>query len=99
MIVPMPFVGHLGAPVFVPPIAHAFLWPALLGWAVFLVRQRRRRAWPCVGSFGVSLVPACLLTDGAALLAAIKYPDPQYNSLVLTLPWLAVPFSVTAYSP
>jgi hypothetical protein len=43
------------------------------------------------------MVPACLLMDGAALIAAFKYPSPEANSFVFAVLWLAVLFSVTAY--
>jgi hypothetical protein len=93
----MPLVPEPGVPVSIPPLVHAALWPALVGWIVFLVRRRRRRAWPCLSGFGLSLIPACVLTDAAALIAAYRWPSSDSNSFVFALLWLAILFSVTAY--
>jgi hypothetical protein len=73
------------------------LWPALFLWIAVLIRRRRTHAWPCYGRFGLSLVPACLLTDAAALMAAFKWPNSEANSFVFLLLWIAVTFSITAY--
>lgn len=93
----MPQVAQPGIPVSIPPVIHLILWPALLLWVAVLIRRRRRRAWPCVSGFGLSLVPACLLTDSAALIAALRFPTRDANSFVFVLLWLAFLFSITAY--
>ena len=38
-----------------------------------------------------------MLVDGAALVAAFRWPTPASNSFVFAMLWLAVLFSVTAY--
>jgi hypothetical protein len=90
-------VAQPDAPVSIPVFVHPILWASLAGWTLFLIRQRRRRGWPCVARFGASLVPACLLTDAAALAAAIRWPTPDSDSFVFAVVWLAVLFSVTSY--
>jgi hypothetical protein len=90
-------VAQPDAPVSIPFFVHPILWAALAGWTLFLIRRRRRRAWPCFARFGASLVPACLLTDAAALAAAIRWPTPESDSFVFAVVWLAVLFSITSY--
>jgi hypothetical protein len=96
MMGPMP-VPHPGTPITVPLIAHALMWPALVGWIVVLVRRRRARSWPCTPGFGAALVPGCLFVDAGVMLAAARWPTTASNSFILALLWLAVLFSVTAY--
>jgi hypothetical protein len=86
-----------GTPVSLPEFLPYVLWPALLLWMVFLVHQRRRGGWPCYWRFGVSLVPACLLTDAAALIAAARWPTYESNAFVFSVLWIAAAISVTTY--
>jgi len=86
-----------GTPIEIPLFVHLILWPLLVAWTLFLVRQRRARAWPCLPRFGASLVPGCFLVDAAALVAAFRWPTPESNSFIFALLWLAIMFSVTAY--
>jgi hypothetical protein len=90
-------LAETGGPVSVPAWAHLVLWPALLLWMAVLVGQRRRRAWPCNGRVGALLVPLCLLADGAAFVAATRWPYPDASAFVFALLWLAVLLSVTTY--
>ncbi len=93
----MSLVAQPGTPLSIPFFVHLILWPVLLVWTAFLFRRRRTRAWPCSWRFGVALAPACFLADGAALLAAVKWPSHESTSFVLTLLWLAALFSLTCY--
>jgi len=93
----MALVAQPGTPVSIPFFVHLILWPVALGWTVFLFRRHRTRAWPCNWRFGAALAPACLFTDAAALIAAIKWPTPDSDNFVFALLWLAVVFSVTSY--
>ncbi len=93
----MSLVAQPGTPLSVPFFVHLILWPALAGWIVFLFRRRRSRRWPCSGRFGIALAPACLFTDAAALLAAIKWPSHDSTSFILAVLWIAALFSLTAY--
>ena len=90
-------VPHPGTPITVPLVAHALMWPALIGWIVLLGRRRRTRSWPCSPRFGAALVPGCLFVDAGAVLAAARWPSAASNSFILALLWVAVLFSVTAY--
>jgi hypothetical protein len=90
-------VPHPGAPITIPLVAHALMWPALAAWIVLLVRRRRTRSWPCTPVFGAALVPGCLFVDAGAMLAAARWPTSASNSFILALLWLALLFSVTAY--
>jgi hypothetical protein len=93
----MSLVAQPGTPFVVPLFVHLILWPALAGWIVFLFRRRRSRGWPCSWRFGIALAPACLFTDAAALLAAVKWPSHDSTSFILVLLWLAALFSLTSY--
>jgi hypothetical protein len=93
----MSLVAQPGTPFAVPLFVHLILWPALAGWIVFLFRRRRSRGWPCSWRFGIALAPACLFTDAAALLAAVKWPSHDSTSFILVLLWLAALFSLTSY--
>ena len=97
MIQVMPLVPHPGTPISIPLAAHLLMWPALIGWILFLARRQRTRSWPCSPRFGAALVPGCLFVDAGALLAAVRWPSAASNSFILALLWLAVLFSVTAY--
>ena len=90
-------VPHPGTPITVPLVAHALMWPALIGWIAWLGRRRRTRSWPCSPRFGAALVPGCLFIDAGAVLAAARWPSAASNSFILALLWVAVLFSVTAY--
>ena len=50
-----------------------------------------------LGEVRIALAPACLFTDAAALLAAIKWPSHDSTSFILAVLWLAALFSLTAY--
>ncbi len=93
----MPPVPHPGTPISIPLVAHLVMWPALVGWTVFLGRRQRTRSWPCSPRFGAALVPGCLFVDAGALLAALRWPSAASNSFILALLWLAALFSVTAF--
>lgn len=90
-------VAQPGTPFSVPYFVHLILWPMLIVWTAILFRRRRSHSWPCSWRFGIALVPACVFTDAAALLAAIKWPSHSSTSFVLTLLWLAAVFSITSY--
>jgi hypothetical protein len=86
-----------GTPVSIPDFVPFVLWPALILWMVFLVHRRRSGGWPCDWRFGVSLIPACLLTDLAALILALRWPYPESNPFVFSVLWLAAILSLTTY--
>jgi len=90
-------VAQPGTPFSVPYFVHLILWPMLIVWTAILFRRRCSHSWPCSWRFGIALVPACVFTDAAALLAAIKWPSHSSTSFVLTLLWLAAVFSITSY--
>jgi len=86
-----------GTPVSLPEFLPFVLGPVLFLWALFLIQRRRHRAFPCNWGFGLSLVPATLLTDAAAMIAAHRYPTHEASPFVFTMLWLAAMLSITTY--
>ena len=86
-----------GTPISVPDFLPLVLGPVLIAWMLFLIHRRRNRAFPCYWRFGLSLLPATVLTDAAALIAAHRYPYQEASSFVFTMLWLAAMLSVTVF--
>ena len=93
----MPAFAHTGTPLAVPAWVHFVLWPAVVIWAVALRSARRDHRLLGSARLGFALSFLCFLVDGATLAVAIRWPTPAANSFVLTMLWLAVLFSVSAY--
>jgi hypothetical protein len=84
-------------PADVPASLHLVLWPALVAWALVLIRLRRAHPRWRSARLGFALVPASLVADGAALAAAHIWATPAARPLVFALLWVAVLLSVTTY--
>src|SRR5215211_7179461 len=84
-------------PADVPASLHLVLWPALIAWAVALIRLRRTHSQLRSVRLGFALVPASIIADGAAVAAAHVWATPAARPLVFALLWLAVLLSVTTY--
>jgi len=86
-----------GTPVSLPDFLPPLLGAALVLWALFLIHRRRARAFPCYSGFGLSLLPATLLTDAAAYIAPHRYPTHDARTFVLAMLWLAAMLSITTF--
>jgi hypothetical protein len=86
-----------GTPVSLPDFLPPLLAVALVLWALFLIHRRRQRAFPCYSRFGLSLLPATILTDAAAYIAAHRYPTDDATTFVLAMLWLAAMLSITTF--
>jgi hypothetical protein len=86
-----------GPPIAIPLALHLVLWPLLVVWACVLIRKRRR--WTRLRSRRLSLGLALLafFADAGALAGSLAWPAPTANSFILTLLWVAVLLSATAY--